>query len=328
MFYAYIFSTYWIHFLWWYNHFCSCNTRAYRNKGRNEDFKPGKSSTTQNDWENGARNSNTQIFAASSYHFLVSLSVDIENKIQTIVFSFFQVWGNRYSDGRFPRHGICCRGRAFRLYCRKGPGNPAPSVGGLDEIMPNFVISYKTLFSQLPESEARRFFQQLVSGIECCHLNNIVHRDLKPENLLLDSHSNIKIADFGLANTLRDGYLLGTSCGSPNYAAPEVIAGRLYAGPEVDVWSCGVILYALAYGSLPFDEESIPLLFKRIKSGKYSLRATISFEARSMIARLLVVNPLKRATIAEIRYVIGMCDLINLHNSFSQRIQSCVYLKN
>ena len=131
--------------------------------------------------------------------------------------------------------------------------------------------------------------------------------------------------------------LLSTSCGSPNYAAPEVIAGRLYAGPEVDVWSCGVILYALAYGSLPFDEESIPLLFKRIKSGKYSLRATISFEARSMIARLLVVNPIKRATIAEIRYAIDALGSIAQsyigtlftigtysHSCFKQRIQSWV----
>ena len=167
------------------------------------------------------------------------------------------------------------------------------------------------LLVQLPESEARRFFQQLVSGIECCHLNDIVHRDLKPENLLLDSHNNIKIADFGFANIVRDGYIFSTSCGSKNYAAPEIIEGKMYSGPEVDIWSCGVILFALAYGRLPFDEESIPLLFKRIKSADYDLRPTISFEARSMISRLLVVNPLKRATIAEIRYVIGMLDSPN-----------------
>ena len=167
------------------------------------------------------------------------------------------------------------------------------------------------LHLQLTESEARRFFQQLVSGIECCHLNNIVHRDLKPENLLLDSHNNIKIADFGFANIVRDGYLFSTSCGSKNYAAPEIIDGRIYSGPEVDIWSCGVILYALVYGRLPFDEESIPLLFKRIKLAEYTLRATISFEARSMISRLLVANPLKRATIKEIRYATATCDSIN-----------------
>lgn len=88
---------------------------------------------------------------------------------------------------------------------------------------------------------------------------------MQPENLLLDEHQNVKIADFGLSNSLRDGQLLRTSCGSPNYAAPEVISGHLYAGPEVDVWSCGVILYALLCGSLPFDDESISALFKKIK---------------------------------------------------------------
>ena len=90
---------------------------------------------------------------------------------------------------------------------------------------------------------------------------------LQPENLLLDSKMNVKIADFGLSNVMRDGHFLKTSCGSPNYAAPEVISGRLYAGPEVDVWSCGVILYALLCGSLPFDDENIPNLFKKIKVG-------------------------------------------------------------
>ncbi|XP_013617826.1 PREDICTED: probable serine/threonine-protein kinase MARK-C [Brassica oleracea var. oleracea] len=96
---------------------------------------------------------------------------------------------------------------------------------------------------RLQEEEARNFFQQIISGVEYCHRNMVVHRDLKPENLLLDSRCNIKIADFGLSNVMRDGHFLKTSCGSPNYAAPEVISGKLYAGP--DVWSCGVILYAL-----------------------------------------------------------------------------------
>ena len=92
-----------------------------------------------------------------------------------------------------------------------------------------------------------------------------------PENLLLDSKSNVKIADFGLSNVMRDGHFLKTVGGSPNYAAPEVISGKLYSGPEVDVWSCGVILYALLCGSLPFDDESIPNLFKKIKGGIYNL---------------------------------------------------------
>eukprot|EP01027_Heterolobosea_sp_BB2_P014075 GEZU01020255.1.p1 GENE.GEZU01020255.1~~GEZU01020255.1.p1 ORF type:complete len:481 (-),score=102.38 GEZU01020255.1:218-1660(-) len=129
----------------------------------------------------------------------------------------------------------------------------------------------------------------------------VVHRDLKPENLLLDSELNVKIADFGLSNIMEDGDFLKTSCGSPNYAAPEVISGKLYAGPEVDVWSCGVILYALLCGRLPFDEESIPSLFRKIKEGIYSIPNHLSEGSRDLIQRILVVDPLKRASIAEIR---------------------------
>lgn len=112
---------------------------------------------------------------------------------------------------------------------------------------------------------------------------------------------NVKIADFGLSNVMRDGHFLKTSCGSPNYAAPEVISGRLYAGPEVDVWSCGVILYALLCGSLPFDDENIPNLFKKIKGGIYTLPSHLSPGARDLIPRMLLVEPLKRITIPEIR---------------------------
>lgn len=128
-----------------------------------------------------------------------------------------------------------------------------------------------------------------------------MHRDLKPENLLLDADNNIKIADFGLSNVAHDGDFLRTSCGSPNYAAPEVISGNLYAGPEVDVWSCGVILYALLCGTLPFDDESIPNLFKKIKSGMYSLPSHLSQSARELILRMLVVDPIKRITMSEVR---------------------------
>ena len=154
---------------------------------------------------------------------------------------------------------------------------------------------------RLSADEARNFFHQIISGVEYCHFQKIVHRDLKPENLLLDANHNIKIADFGLSNLMRDGDFLRTSCGSPNYAAPEVISGHLYAGPEVDVWSCGVILYALLCGSLPFDDESIPNLFKKIKSGMYALPTHLSQLAKNLIPRMLEVDPMKRITIPEIR---------------------------
>lgn len=161
----------------------------------------------------------------------------------------------------------------------------------------DFIVSR----GRLPADEARHFFHQIVSAIEYCHFNKVVHRDLKPENLLLDSDNNIKLADFGLSNVVHDGDFLRTSCGSPNYAAPEVISGNLYAGAEVDVWSCGVILYALLCGTLPFDDESIPNLFKKIKSGMYSLPSHLSQLSRDLVLRMLVVDPMKRATIQEVR---------------------------
>ena len=161
----------------------------------------------------------------------------------------------------------------------------------------DFIVSR----GKLPEDEARKYFQQIISGLEYCHVHMVVHRDLKPENLLLDSTSNIKIADFGLSNIMKDGEFLSTSCGSPNYAAPEVISGNLYAGPEVDVWSCGVILYALLCGSLPFDDESIPNLFKKIKMGMYTLPGHLTRDARDLIPSMLFVDPMKRITIAQIR---------------------------
>ncbi|RCI12431.1 hypothetical protein L249_0987 [Ophiocordyceps polyrhachis-furcata BCC 54312] len=154
---------------------------------------------------------------------------------------------------------------------------------------------------RMSESKARRFFQQMLCAVEYCHRHKIVHRDLKPENLLLDDHLNVKIADFGLSNIMTDGNFLKTSCGSPNYAAPEVIGGKLYAGPEVDVWSCGVILYVLLVGRLPFDDEHIPSLFAKIARGTYSIPPWMPAGAASLIKKMLVVNPVQRATIEEIR---------------------------
>lgn len=175
-----------------------------------------------------------------------------------------------------------------------------------DEII--MVIEYagKELFDyivqrgRMPEDEARRFFQQIIAAVEYCHRHKIVHRDLKPENLLLDDQLNVKIADFGLSNIMTDGNFLKTSCGSPNYAAPEVISGKLYAGPEVDVWSSGVILYVMLCGRLPFDDDFIPALFKKISNGVYTLPNYLSPGAKNLLTRMLVVNPLNRITIHEI----------------------------
>ena len=163
------------------------------------------------------------------------------------------------------------------------------------------LFDYIVQNGRMKEAEARRFFQQMLCAVEYCHRHKIVHRDLKPENLLLDDNLNVKIADFGLSNIMTDGNFLKTSCGSPNYAAPEVIGGKLYAGPEVDVWSCGVILYVLLVGRLPFDDEHIPSLFAKIARGTYSIPQWMPSGAASLIKRMLVVNPVQRATIDEIR---------------------------
>ncbi|KAA8542473.1 hypothetical protein F0562_023391 [Nyssa sinensis] len=171
----------------------------------------------------------------------------------------------------------------------------------LEYVKSGELFDYIALKGRLHDDEARSFFQQIISGVEYCHRSMVVHRDLKPENLLLDSRGNVKIADFGLSNIMRDGHFLKTSCGSPNYAAPEVISGKLYAGPEVDVWSCGVILYALLCGALPFDDENIPNLYKKIKAGMYTLPSHLSAGARDLIPRMLLVDPMKRITIPEIR---------------------------
>lgn len=126
------------------------------------------------------------------------------------------------------------------------------------------LFNYIVNNGRMPEPRARKFFQQLISGIEYSHKLKIVHRDLKPENVLLDDDLNVKIADFGLSNEIKDGDFLKTSCGSPNYAAPEVIRGGLYTGPEIDVWSCGVILYVMLCGRLPFEDDDVQTLFTKI----------------------------------------------------------------
>ncbi|KAJ8121895.1 hypothetical protein ONZ43_g1771 [Nemania bipapillata] len=163
------------------------------------------------------------------------------------------------------------------------------------------LFDYIVSHGKLDETQARRFFQQMICAVEYCHRHKVVHRDLKPENLLLDDQLNVKIADFGLSNIMTDGNFLKTSCGSPNYAAPEVISGKLYAGPEVDVWSCGVILYVLLVGRLPFDDDHIPSLFAKIQRGVFTIPHWIKSDAANLIRKMLQTNPVQRATIDDIR---------------------------
>merc|ERR1719221_1272822 len=163
------------------------------------------------------------------------------------------------------------------------------------------LFDYIVKHGKLTEDKARRFFQQIMSGVEYCHRHNVVHRDLKPENLLLDQNLNVKIADFGLSNMMTDGEFLRTSCGSPNYAAPEVISGKLYAGPEVDIWSCGVVLYALLCGTLPFDDEHVTTLFRKIKSGVFPIPDYLNKSVVSLLCHMLQTDPMKRATVEDIR---------------------------
>ncbi|EJS42124.1 gin4p [Saccharomyces arboricola H-6] len=150
----------------------------------------------------------------------------------------------------------------------------------------------------LPENEAIRFFRQIIIGVSYCHALGIVHRDLKPENLLLDHKYNIKIADFGMAALETEGNLLETSCGSPHYAAPEIVSGIPYQGFASDVWSCGVILFALLTGRLPFDEEdgNIRTLLLKVQKGEFELPSDgeISREAQDLIVKILTVDPERR----------------------------------
>jgi 5'-AMP-activated protein kinase, catalytic alpha subunit len=133
------------------------------------------------------------------------------------------------------------------------------------------LFDYIVKKKRLDENEAIFFMQQILSGVEYIHKNGIVHRDLKPENLLLDSNRNIKIVDFGLSNQYKQGEKLKTACGSPCYAAPEMIAGKRYECLNVDIWSCGIILYAMLCGYLPFEDPNTNKLYKKIMAGEYEV---------------------------------------------------------
>ncbi|XP_051510400.1 MAP/microtubule affinity-regulating kinase 3-like isoform X9 [Myxocyprinus asiaticus] len=159
------------------------------------------------------------------------------------------------------------------------------------------VFDYLVAHGRMKEKEARAKFRQIVSAVQYCHQKHIVHRDLKAENLLLDADMNIKIADFGFSNEFTIGNKLDTFCGSPPYAAPELFQGKKYDGPEVDVWSLGVILYTLVSGSLPFDGQNLKELRERVLRGKYRIPFYMSTDCENLLKRFLVLNPIKRGTL-------------------------------
>ncbi|XP_012868340.1 PREDICTED: MAP/microtubule affinity-regulating kinase 3 [Dipodomys ordii] len=162
------------------------------------------------------------------------------------------------------------------------------------------VFDYLVAHGRMKEKEARAKFRQIVSAVQYCHQKRIVHRDLKAENLLLDADMNIKIADFGFSNEFTVGSKLDTFCGSPPYAAPELFQGKKYDGPEVDVWSLGVILYTLVSGSLPFDGQNLKELRERVLRGKYRIPFYMSTDCENLLKRFLVLNPVKRGTLEQI----------------------------
>ncbi|XP_039147673.1 MAP/microtubule affinity-regulating kinase 3 isoform X22 [Drosophila simulans] len=162
------------------------------------------------------------------------------------------------------------------------------------------VFDYLVLHGRMKEKEARVKFRQIVSAVQYCHQKRIIHRDLKAENLLLDSELNIKIADFGFSNEFTPGSKLDTFCGSPPYAAPELFQGKKYDGPEVDVWSLGVILYTLVSGSLPFDGSTLRELRERVLRGKYRIPFYMSTDCENLLRKFLVLNPAKRASLETI----------------------------
>ncbi|KAH0574496.1 Kinase, CAMK CAMKL [Spironucleus salmonicida] len=161
----------------------------------------------------------------------------------------------------------------------------------------NYVVSNK----KLDEEEARKIFQQLISALDYCHQRNVVHRDLKLENILLDINHNCKVIDFGLSTVLQQSQSLDTACGSPSYAAPEMLTGKKYDGFKTDVWASGIVLFAMICGHLPFDDDQVDRLYKKIIVGEFTIPSHVSNEAQDLIQHILVVTPSKRFTIEDIK---------------------------
>ncbi|XP_022140022.1 CBL-interacting serine/threonine-protein kinase 23-like isoform X2 [Momordica charantia] len=156
---------------------------------------------------------------------------------------------------------------------------------------------------RMKEDEARKYFQQLINAVDYCHSRGVFHRDLKPENLLLDANGVLKVSDFGLSalpQQVREDGLLHTTCGTPNYVAPEVINNKGYDGAKADLWSCGVILFVLMAGYLPFEDSNLVALYKKIHKAEFTCPPWFSTNAKKLIKRILDPNPSTRITIPEV----------------------------
>ena len=178
----------------------------------------------------------------------------------------------------------------------------------LEHVSGGELFDYLVRKGRLSSKEARKFFRQIISALDFCHAHNICHRDLKPENLLLDERTNIKVADFGMASLQVEGSMLETSCGSPHYACPEVIRGEKYDGRKADVWSCGVILYALLVGALPFDDDNLRNLLEKVKKGLFHIPHFVPPDCQSLLRGMIEVDPSKRLSLADVfrhHWVVG-----------------------
>ncbi|KAJ0681296.1 putative protein kinase CAMK-CAMKL-CHK1 family [Helianthus annuus] len=193
-----------------------------------------------------------------------------------------------------------------------------PNIVRLQEVLASqkkiyFVLEFAKggeLFSKVSKSRfsedlSRRYFQQLISAIGYCHSRGVYHRDLKPENLLLDENWNLKVTDFGLSAVTCDDQvqsdgLLHTMCGTPAYVAPEILAKKGYDGAKVDIWSCGIILYVLNAGFLPFNDPNLMVMYRKIFKGEFRVPKWTSPELKRLLSRLLDTNPNTRITVDEI----------------------------
>ncbi|XP_059641304.1 CBL-interacting serine/threonine-protein kinase 5-like [Cornus florida] len=194
-----------------------------------------------------------------------------------------------------------------------------PNIVEMKEVMATkhkifFVMEYikggelfaKVLKGKLREDSARKYFQQLISAVDFCHSRGVYHRDLKPENLLLDDNENLKVSDFGLSalpEQCRHDGLLHTQCGTPAYVAPEVLRKKGYDGAKADLWSCGVVLYVLLAGFLPFQEENVMKMYRKVFKAEFVFPPWFSSDAKRLISKLLVADPEKRISISGITRV-------------------------